>query len=155
MKVRSVRAKRRGQVSRSGEAGYSLLEVLIVVSIIAMIAAFVGPRLMGQLDRSKVTAARVQLRSLASSLETMRMDIGRYPSDSEGLDLLVHPSREDADLWRGPYIDADLPTDPWGGDYVYVAPTSDGDRPKLISYGADRKAGGKGLEADIAYGDPE
>lgn len=69
-------------------AGYSLLEILIVLSIIALIAALVGPRLFAQFDKSKVTAAKVQMKALKSALETMRLDIGRYPTPQEGLGLL-------------------------------------------------------------------
>ena len=138
---------------RRRERGYSLLEVLIVLTIIALIAALVGPRLMAQLDRSKVTAARVQVRAIASAIETMRLDLGRYPTDEEGIALLNEaPSGVDADLWRGPYLDAETPIDPWGGDYVYEAPQADFERPRVASLGADGEAGGEGLAADINYG---
>jgi general secretion pathway protein G len=155
-----LKRKSKGRWSRNvgvriGEAGYSLLEVLIVISIVALIAALVGPRLVGQLDRSKVTAARVQLRSLAASLETMRLDIGRYPTDREGLDLLVRAPRTADEVWRGPYLDAEVPQDPWGGNYLYVAPTAEGKRPRLICLGSDLQEGGSGLASDIVYGDPE
>ncbi len=140
--------------NRRGERGYSLLEVLIVLTIIALIAALVGPRLMAQLDRSKVTAARVQVRALGAAIETMRMDLGRYPSDEEGIALLNTPPRgDDAVLWRGPYLDADTPLDPWGAAYVYAAPTTDFGRPRIVSLGADRAEGGEGLASDIVYGD--
>ena len=147
--------KRRHQ--RRGEDGYSLLEVLIVLTIIALVAALVGPRLMSQLDRSKVTAARVQIRALSSSLETMRVDIGRYPTNQEGLDLLVHPSapRGEGDGWQGPYLDSDVPVDPWGGAYVYQAPRDEGARPRIVSLGADGREGGTGLAADVAFGDAQ
>ena len=141
---------------RRGERGYTLLEVLIVLTIIALVAALVGPRLMAQLDRSKVTAARVQIRSLASALETMRIDIGRYPTTQEGLSLLVRRSgaaRDNTD-WQGPYLDSDVPSDPWGGSYVYEPPGREQTRPHLASLGADGEAGGEGLAADIEYGDP-
>ena len=81
--------RRRARKERTGEHGYSLLEVLIVLTIIALVATLVGPRLMAQLDRSKVKAAQVQERQLLSSLESMRMDLGRYPDASEGLQLLT------------------------------------------------------------------
>lgn len=141
--------------SRRGERGYSLLEVLIVLTIIALIAALVGPRLMAQLDRSKVTAARVQIRTLASALETMRIDIGRYPTTQEGLQLLVQPppAGRDGSSWHGPYIDSDVPADPWGGAYAYEAPRDDFARPRIASLGSDGEIGGSGLAADIAYGD--
>lgn len=138
---------------RSGERGYSLLEVLIVLTIIALIAALVGPRLMAQLDRSKVTAARIQVRAIASAIETMRLDLGRYPTNEEGLALLNAPPRnDDADLWRGPYLDAETPVDPWGRPYVYEAPQADFAQPRVASLGADGEAGGDGLSADIVYG---
>ncbi len=138
--------------NRRGERGYSLLEVLIVLTIIALVAALVGPRLIAQLDRSKVTAARVQVRSLASSLETMRIDIGRYPTAQEGLALLVNAPAND-ESWAGPYLDAPAPEDPWGGAYVYSPPREDFARPRIASLGADGKEGGTGLAADIVHGD--
>lgn len=140
---------------RRRERGYSLLEVLIVLTIIALIAALVGPRLIAQLDRSKVTAARVQIRALAASLETLRLDLGRYPTNEEGLTLLIEPpgAAAAAALWRGPYLDESVPADPWGRAYVYTAPVGDFARPRVASLGADGEQGGEGLAADIAYGD--
>ena len=146
----SIAALRR----RHAEGGYSLLEVLIVLTIIALIAALVGPRLMAQLDRSKVTAAHVQMRALQSALETMRLDLGRYPSTEEGLALLVSPPRgRGAEAWQGPYLDGAVPADPWGGAYVYQAPDADFERPHLMSLGSDGEEGGTGLAADIGHGD--
>lgn len=142
---------------RRRERGYSLLEVLIVLTIIALIAALVGPRLMAQLDRSKVTAARVQVRAISVAIETMRLDLGRYPTNQEGLSLLAAPPTGDvnAALWRGPYLDAETPMDPWGAPYVYEAPRSDFGRPRVASLGADGAPGGDGLAADISVGDTE
>lgn len=135
------------------QAGFTLLEVLIVLAIIALVAAFVAPRLMAQLDRSKATAARVQIRSLMSSLDTMRMDLGRYPSDKEGLVALVDGSAlADRDLWQGPYIEMGLPADPWNHAYQYSAPKSASDRPVIESLGADGIRGGDGIDADITLG---
>lgn len=154
--IRRVKIGVRGNGGRRSERGYSLLEVLIVLTIIALIAAFVGPRLIAQLDRSKVTAARIQIRSLASAVETMRLDLGRYPTQEEGLRALVERpdvSAEDGEVWQGPYLDTAVPLDPWGRPYLYGAPTSETDRPRLGSHGADGKEGGGGLAADITYGD--
>jgi general secretion pathway protein G len=149
-----VNTKRDTQAKRRRERGYSLLEVLIVLTIIALIAALVGPRLMMQLDRSKQTAARVQVRSISAAIETMRLDLGRYPTNEEGIALLnAPPQNDDADLWRGPYLDGETPVDPWGAAYVYEAPQADFERPRVISLGSDGEVGGEGLAEDIAYGD--
>lgn len=135
--------------------GFTLLEMLIVLTIIGLVAAFVGPRLMSQLDRSKVTAARVQIRSLASTLETVRMDLGRYPDAREGLALLVSPpaGNDPATGWRGPYLDTAVPLDPWGHPYRYQ-PSADGERrPLIASLGSDGAPGGSGQAADLTFGD--
>lgn len=130
-------------------AGYSLLEILIVLAIIALIAALVGPRLFAQFDKSKVTAARVQAKSLTSAIETMRLDIGRYPTAAEGLNLLNAAPGEGAAGWSGPYLAGGVPKDPWGHDYVYEAPAQDGQPAKVLSYGSDGRPGGAGNAADI------
>lgn len=133
----------------AGRHGYSLLEVLIVLSIIALIVAIVGPRLLGQLDRSKTTTARVQIRSLQTSLDTLRLDIGRYPLDNEGLELLTRADPRAVAGWYGPYVSGDLPLDPWNRPYGYAAPTTTEGRPDVFSLGSDGKPGGSGLAADI------
>ena len=141
-------ARWRTRVASSAKAGYSLLEILIVLTIIALIAALVGPRLLAQLDRSKVTAARVQIRSLQTAIGTLHLDIGRYPTASEGLNLLVAGNPQ-ATGWSGPYLSGGLPLDPWRHPYVYEPPADAAGQPKVFSYGADGKPGGQGLDADI------
>jgi general secretion pathway protein G len=141
--------------ARLAERGFSLLEVLIVLTIIALVAALVGPRLVAQLDRSKVTAARVQIRAITSALEALRMDLGRYPSADEGLRLLVEApagAAETGEIWQGPYLETELPTDPWGRPYAYEPPPDPEGRPVVLSLGADGVPGGAGLAADIAFG---
>lgn len=130
-------------------AGYSLLEILIVLAIIALIAALVGPRLFAQLDHAKVTTARVQVKSLETALSTMELDIGRYPTEGEGLKLLVDGDRKAAPGWNGPYLSGALPNDPWGRPYVYDPPTDRAHPPRVHSLGADGKPGGEGDAADI------
>lgn len=135
---------------RRAKAGYSLLEILIVLAIIALIAALVGPRLFAQLDHAKVTTARVQVKSLETALSTMEIDIGRYPTPSEGLALLIDaPDRKAAPGWNGPYLSSGVPNDPWGHPYVYDPPTDRADPPRVHSLGADGKPGGEGDAADI------
>ena len=134
---------------QGAKAGYSLLEILIVLTIIALIAALVGPRLFAQLDRSKVTTARVQARALETALETMRVDINRYPTQAEGLALLMQADPKTVTGWAGPYLAAAVPNDPWGRPYVYEAPKADNQPPAVMSLGADGKPGGSGASADV------
>lgn len=133
----------------AGKAGYSLLEILIVLTIIALIAALVGPRLFAQLDRSKVTTARVQARGLETALETMRVDINRYPTQAEGLALLTQADPKVVTGWAGPYLAAAVPNDPWGKPYLYEPPKAENQPPAVVSLGADGKPGGTGNSADV------
>lgn len=138
-------------------SGFSLLEILVVLAIIALIAAVVGPRLFAQLDRSKTTTAKLQIQALESAVETMRLDIGRLPTEQEGLGLLMQADPAQVPGWSGPYLDKALPADPWARPYVYVAPpaTADGSvgspdlRARVTSYGADGTVGGEGVNADV------
>jgi general secretion pathway protein G len=141
--------KRGRRRSLAGKLGYTLLEMLIVLSIIALIAALVGPRLFAQFDRSKVTAAHVQAKSLRSALDTMELDIGRYPTDTEGLNLLVEAPNSAVANWHGPYLTGAVPKDPWGRAYLYQAPKDTSQEPHVVSYGADGKEGGTGNDADV------
>ena len=139
----------RQRAARSNRmAGYSLLEIMIVMMIIAMLATLVGPRLFSQLDRSKSTTAEIQIKALSTAIEQMRLDIGRYPTEQEGLELLVTNLGADAD-WMGPYLDEAVPNDPWKRPYVYLAPVEAGTRPMIASYGADGAEGGEGADADV------
>lgn len=133
---------------RGRRAGFSLLEILIVLTIIGLLATLVGPRLLAQLDRSKATTARVQVKSLVSALDTMRLDLGRYPSEAEGLALLVAEPGGGA-TWYGPYLNGGVPNDPWGRPYVYQPPKDLEGRPRVGSLGADGAQGGSALAADI------
>jgi general secretion pathway protein G len=134
-------------------AGFTLLEMLVVLVIIGLIASLVGPQLMSRVDTSKVTAADTQVRMLKSSLDTMRLDIGRYPTKDEGLALLVTPPKDErvAPKWQGPYLSENtVPLDPWGNPYQYD--TLPGTTNVYIySFGADGQAGGEGINADIGF----
>ena len=146
-RLRSGRSRPRGD--RRKRAGFSLVEVLIVLAIIALVAALVGPRIFAQLDRSKVRAASVQISALRSALGTLRLEIGRYPTDDEGLELLVRADPQTVTGWYGPYLDDGVPMDPWGRPYIYVAPAQPDGEPQVLSLGADGEPGGEGLNADI------
>ena len=147
--MKTIPAPRRPARRSHSQQGYSLLEMLIVLTIIALIAALVGPRLLAQLDKSKVTTARVQVRSLETALETMHLDIGRYPTKPEGLDLLMQADPKATTGWSGPYLGGGLPKDPWGRPYAYDPPAEGQRAPKVYSYGSDGKPGGEGDAADI------
>lgn len=132
-------------------SGFTLIEMLVVLVIVGMLAGLVGPKLFGRVDSSKIKTADVQVKMFKGSLETFRLDVGRFPSAAEGLQVLNTPPSEDRAKaqWRGPYLDQDLPADPWGNPYQYSVPGAGGQPFALYSLGADGKRGGEGTDADI------
>ena len=134
-------------------AGFSLLEMLVVLVIIGMIASLVGPRLFSRVDTSKVQVAETQTRLLRGAVETFRLEVGRIPTMDEGLAVLyTPPSDERAKArWRGPYLDESVPADPWGKAYQYSIPGSEGLPFAIYSLGADGEPGGEGNNADIGF----
>jgi len=137
---------------RTAARGFTLLEMLVVLVIIGLVAGLVGPQLLGRVDTSKVTTAETQIKMLKTALDTVRLDLGRYPTDDEGLDLLVEEpdSGSDKDLWQGPYLsEGEVPPDPWGNAYQYKRKSSR--EIVLFSYGADGESGGDGIDADVGY----
>lgn len=128
-----------------------MLEMLVVLVIIGLLAGLVGPKLFSQVDKSKVTTATTQVKLLRGAIETLRLDIGRYPTVDEGLNLLTKPP-SDAALaarWRGPYLEEAVPLDPWTKPYQYAIPGADGHGFALYSFGADGVRGGEGDAKDI------
>src|SRR5947207_2861355 len=145
--------KRTGVQRRDGrfenQAGFTLVEMLVVIAIIGLIMGLIGPRVLNYLSESKVKAARIQLQSFASALDLFYLDAGRFPSTSEGLAALVQRTPGVA-AWNGPYLKGgSMPTDPWSHAYVYRSP---GDRGPydIVSYGSDGQEGGSGVAADIS-----
>jgi general secretion pathway protein G len=133
---------------RRGQRGVTLIEMLVVVTIIALFGALVIPRLMNKADTAKVTAARSQIEGFMTALGAYRLDTSTYPSTEQGLAALrVKP--ENLPLWQGPYLPKDVPVDPWGRPYMYKYPGEHGDEPDIVSYGADGAPGGEGINADI------
>lgn len=129
--------------------GFTLLELLVVMVIIGLLAAYVGPRYFAQLGKSEQGAAKAQIEALAKALDTYRLDTGNYPSTDKGLNaLVVKPA--DEPRWQGPYLQKVVPLDPWGRAYIYRTPGSHGDF-DLLSYGKDGQPGGDSENSDILY----
>jgi len=120
--------------------------MLIVMVILALIAALVGPRLFPKLGKGKQSAAKAQIELLGQALDHFRLDTGRYPSGQEGLNALV--ANPGIDRWDGPYLKKDMPNDPWGKPYRYEFPGKHGEY-DLFSYGRDGSAGGEGEDEDV------
>jgi general secretion pathway protein G len=130
------------------QAGVTLIEMLVVVVIIGLFVALVGPALWKNADRAKVTAARSQIENFMTALGTYKLDVGTFPTTEQGLPALrVAPA--DVTQWAGPYMPKDVPKDPWGHDYQYKYPGEHGDEPDIVCYGLDGQPGGEGLAADI------
>ena len=131
--------------------GFTLIEVMVVLVILVLIAGLVAPRVMNQVDLANVRAAEVQVKNLRAGLQAFRLDVGRYPTTTEGLDALMSPPPEVADYWHGPYLDDELPSDPWRTPYRYESPVENLQGFVLYSLGADQAEGGEGDNADIGY----
>lgn len=131
------------------ERGWTLIELMVVLAIIALIGALVGPALLTQSEEAKVKAADAQVKMLRGSLLTYRLDVGQFPSTMQGLGALNAAPQEAADYWRGPYLDDEVPLDPWRKPYVYQFPADTRHGFELYSLGADSALGGDGTNADI------
>jgi general secretion pathway protein G len=127
--------------------GFTLMELLIVLVIIGLLAALVGPTLYQRIGPARESTARAQLENFATALDSYFVDLGRYPSTQDGLKAL-RAKPESADKWNGPYLKKEIPSDPWGNQYVYRAPGRSGGY-EIVSFGADGREGGDGENADI------
>jgi general secretion pathway protein G len=140
MLVRLETGKRRA-------AGFTLLELLVVLVILGLLVGIVAPRFFGQVGKSETKVAKAQIRALEDALDQYRVDTGHYPTTEQGLAALVSPPSGEA-KWQGPYLKKALPNDPWGNAYQYRLPGEHGDY-DLLSLGKDGQAGGSGEAADI------
>jgi general secretion pathway protein G len=133
---------------RQSQRGITLIEMLVVVTIIALFAGLVSVNMFKKADEAKRTAARAQIASFMTALGAYKLDTGNFPSTEMGLNALrVKP--ESASQWAGPYMPKEVPLDPWGNPYLYKFPGEHGDEPDIVSLGADGAPGGEGNNADI------
>jgi len=134
--------------NQSRQLGFTLLELLVVVAIIGLLAAFAGPRVFGHVKKSEITTARAQIQALSRAIEAYRLDVGRYPDSTEGLGGLMTAPADAGRLWNGPYLEKAPPLDPWGGAYLYRSPAGNRDF-EVVSLGKDRTPGGIDENADL------
>ncbi len=133
---------------RARRAGFTLLELLVVIVIIGLLAAYVGPKYFSQLSKSEITVAKAQMEAFEKSLDTYRLDVGRYPTTEEGMAALMAAPPAAGAKWNGPYLKKGVPKDPWGNAYIYRAPGVKAEY-EIISTGKDGQPGGTGDNADI------
>jgi general secretion pathway protein G len=134
--------------ARDARSGFTLIEIMVVMMIIGLLAALVGPNLIGSAGRAEVQTARIQIENLGAALDTFRLDVGRYPTTQEGLAAL-RQRPFGVDRWDGPYLKKDVPKDPWDRQYVYRSPGEGGRPYDIVSLGADGAPGGESENRDL------
>lgn len=140
--------KRKRRTILKGRAGFTLIELMVVMIILGLLAALVAPRMFGKLGKAKTNAAYTQIQMFGTALDSFRLDVGRYPTSAEGLEALISPVAG-ADDWNGPYLKkTEIPLDPWNQPYLYESPGKNGDY-DLYSLGADKAEGGEGENTDV------
>ncbi|HSK30945.1 MAG TPA: type II secretion system major pseudopilin GspG [Candidatus Limnocylindria bacterium] len=145
--VRGTRNSKLGTRNSSASAGFTLVELIVVVIIIGLLAGLVVPQFIRQEEKATAKAAKAQIELLGTALDTYRLDVGRYPSTQDGLQALTQRPGG-VERWDGPYLKKEVPADPWGKPYVYKSPGDHGPY-DIISYGADGVPGGEGNNRDI------
>jgi len=129
------------------EKGFTLIEMLIVMVILGLLAALVGPRMFGKVGKSRQKAAKAQIALFETALDTYRLDTSKYPTTDQGLQAL-RTKPDGVERWDGPYLPKDVPLDPWGHVYDYRSPGEHGDY-DITSYGADGSSGGQDEDGDV------
>lgn len=143
------------QPTHGQQRGFTLIEIMVVVIIIGILAAMVGPKLFGQVDRARVEAARAEINTITNAMKMYRLDNFAYPSSEQGIEALVtKPNDANVKNWApGGYLER-LPQDPWGNPYLYLSPGNNGEI-DVYTLGADGAPGGEGNNADIGNWDLE
>lgn len=134
--------------------GFTLIELMVVILILAILAALIVPRVMGRTGQAKVAKAKSDIATLYSSVQQFHLDTDRYPTQEEGLQAL-RTAPSDVKNWHGPYLERAISNDPWGNPYVYAYPGANGDQPTITSYGSDGQPGGTDDAADLTSDDAE
>ncbi len=129
------------------QPGFTLMELLVVLAILGLLMSLVGPRVLNQLGGAKTKTAALQIKDLEQALEMYKLDVGRFPSTSEGLSALVEKPSS-ATGWNGPYLKSEVPLDPWNREYNYKQPGDHGEF-DIFSYGQNGSEGGEGEDADV------
>jgi general secretion pathway protein G len=138
-------------IMRNRQSGFTLIEIMVVVVILAVLGALVVPQILSKVDQARVTAAKTDIRTISGALDSYRLDNFKYPTTEQGLQALVKQPADPTitNYAVGGYLKT-LPKDPWGNPYVYVTPGADGHEYDITSYGRDGKPGGEGPDADIS-----
>ena len=156
VRIRTHSGNDAGTRARSKDAGFTLIEIMVVIAIIGILATMIVPKIMGRPDEARATAAKQDVGTIVQALKLYRLDIGRYPTTDQGLKALVEkPTSEPVPQnWKaGGYLES-LPKDPWGNAYQYSNPGTNSEI-DVYSFGADGKLGGTGLDTDIGNWQPK
>jgi len=137
------------QRQKNRQSGFTLIEIMVVIVILAILAGLVVPKVVGQSDKARVKTTETALATVSNALDMYKVDNSRYPTTAQGLDALITPPADAKNYPDGGYIKGGYPTDGWENELQYVAPGSEGRPYDLFSLGADGQQGGEGQDADI------